>query len=124
MQTNRRRSVLFRSGRFGIRRRSTLICCRRTRISASSFALDLKSEATTPRISLNRSFIRSRTYAVCSLRPCRIEYSVHTGDKRSHVRPMKLAAQDICGSKAASQIKEHRVAKKAKKTVVRREYTK
>ena len=46
------------------------------------------------------------------------------GDKRSHVRPMKLAAQDICGSKAASQIKEHRVAKKAKKTVVRREYTK
>src|SRR5664279_6164484 len=68
-------------GRFDARRRSTLICCRRIRISASSFALDLKSEATTPRISLNRSFIRSRTYAVCSLRPCRIEYSVHTGDQ-------------------------------------------
>src|SRR5450830_635982 len=56
-----------------------MICCRRIRISASSFALDLQSEASTPRISLNRSFIRSRTYAVCSMRPCRIEYSVHTG---------------------------------------------
>jgi hypothetical protein len=52
------------------RRRSTLICCRRIRFSASSFALDLKSEARTPRISLNRSFIRSRTYPVCSLPPC------------------------------------------------------
>src|ERR1019366_6040378 len=49
--------------------RSTLICCRRIRISASSFALDLKSEASTPRISLNISFIRSQTSPVCSLRP-------------------------------------------------------
>jgi hypothetical protein len=30
----------------------------------------LKSKVRTPRISLNRSFIRSRTYPVCSLRPC------------------------------------------------------
>jgi hypothetical protein len=44
--------------------------CRRIRISASSFAPDLKSKVGTPRISLNRSFIRSRTYPVCSLRPC------------------------------------------------------
>ena len=44
--------------------------CRRIRISASSLALDLKSKVRTPRISLNRSFIRSRTYPVCSLRPC------------------------------------------------------
>jgi hypothetical protein len=36
--------------------------CRRIRISAS-FALDLKSKVRTPRISLNRSFIRSRTFA-------------------------------------------------------------
>ena len=70
IQTNRKRSVLSRCGRFGARRRSTLICCRRIRISASRFALDLKSEAMTPRISLNRSIIRSQTYAVCSLRPC------------------------------------------------------
>jgi hypothetical protein len=37
---------------------------------------------------------------------------------------MTLAAQAICGTKAASQIKEYWVPKKAKKTVVRREYTK
>ena len=66
----KKRSVLLRYGRFGARRRSTLICCRRIRISAASFALDLKSEVRTPRISLNRSFIRSQTYPVCSLRPC------------------------------------------------------
>jgi hypothetical protein len=35
-----------------------------------------------------------------------------------------LAAQVICGTKAASQIREYKVPKKAKKTVVRREYTK
>src|ERR1039457_6300608 len=56
-------SVIWLSGR-----RSTLICCRRTRISASSFALDLKSEARTPRISLSRSVIRPRAYPVCSMR--------------------------------------------------------
>jgi hypothetical protein len=55
---------------FLCRRRSTLICCRRTRISASSFALDLKSEARTPRISMGRSVMRPRAYPVCSPRPC------------------------------------------------------
>src|SRR6516162_2359984 len=44
-QTNRKRSVLFRCARFDARRRSTLICSRRTRISASSFALDLKERS-------------------------------------------------------------------------------
>src|SRR5947209_6456800 len=77
-QTNRKRSILLRYGRFDARRRSTLICCRRTRISASSFALDLKSEARAPRISLNRSVIRSRAYPVFPLRLCRIQFSVHT----------------------------------------------
>src|SRR5450830_1694152 len=77
-QTNRNRSVLFRCGLFGTRRRSTLICCRSTRISASSFALDFKSEARTPKISLSSSVIRARAYPVRSLRLRRIEYSVHT----------------------------------------------
>ena len=45
---------------------------RRTRISAASFALDLKSEARRSRISLNRSVIRSRAYPVYLLRLCRI----------------------------------------------------
>src|SRR5713226_3506465 len=63
-------------------RRSTLICCRRTSISASSSALDLKSEAKTPRISLSTSVIRPRAYPVHSLRLCRIEFSVHTGERR------------------------------------------
>src|SRR5450631_2016325 len=63
---------------FVARRRSTLICCRSTRISASSFALDLKSEARTPKINLSSSVIRARAYPVCSLRLCRIYFSVHT----------------------------------------------
>ena len=38
---------------------------------------------------------------------------------------MKLAAQDICGSKAASQSRNYCVAKKSKKkAVARREYSK
>src|ERR1700722_10528439 len=79
-QTNRKRSVLLRCGRFGVRRRSTLTCCRRTRFSASSVALALKLEARIPRISLNRSVIRMRAYAVRLLRLRRIEFSVHTAD--------------------------------------------
>jgi hypothetical protein len=75
---NRRRSIFVRAGRFGIRRRSTLICCRRTRFSASSSARDLNSEARMARISLSRSVIRPRAYPVCSLRRCRIQFSVHT----------------------------------------------
>src|SRR6202022_85581 len=78
-QTNRKRSVLLRCGRFGVRRRSTLTCCRRTRFSASSVALALKREARIPRISLNRLVIRTRAYAVRLLRLRRIEFSVHTG---------------------------------------------
>jgi hypothetical protein len=45
---------------FGVHRRSTLTCCRRTRFSASSVALALKREARIPRISLNSSVIRMR----------------------------------------------------------------
>jgi hypothetical protein len=56
-----------------------LTCCRRTRFSASSVALALKREARIPRISLNRSLIRMRAYAVRLLRLRRIEFSVHTG---------------------------------------------
>ena len=51
---------------------------RRIRTSASRYALDLKSEASNPRVSLSRSVIRQRGYAVRSLRLCRIEFSVHT----------------------------------------------
>jgi hypothetical protein len=46
------------------RQRSRLICCRRTRFSASNVALALKREARIARISLNRSAIRMRAYAV------------------------------------------------------------
>jgi hypothetical protein len=52
-----------RCGRFGVRRRSTLTCCRRTRFSASSVALALKREDRIPRISLNRPVIE------CELTP-------------------------------------------------------
>ena len=78
-QTNRKRSVLSRCGRFGVRRRSTLTCCSRTRFSASRVALALRREARIPRISLNRSVIRMRAYAARLLRLRRIEFSVHTG---------------------------------------------
>src|SRR5271168_2310346 len=63
-----------------------MTCCRRTRFSASSVALALKREARIPRISLNRSVIRVRAYAVRLLRLRRIEFSVHTG-----ARPHRLA---------------------------------
>jgi hypothetical protein len=58
---------------------STLTCWRRIRFSASSLALDLKSEARTWGNSLNKSIIRQQAYPVCSSRPSRIEFSVHTG---------------------------------------------
>lgn len=48
-------------------------------------------------------------------------------DARSLQRPLdaiELAELNFCVSNAASQIKEQSVAKKAKKTAVRREYTK
>src|SRR5258706_1943622 len=86
-QTKSSRSVLLRRGRFGACRRSTLTCWRRTRFSASSLALDLKSDPRTWRISLNKSIIRSQAYPVCSLRPSRIEFSVHTAQPQE--RPMR-----------------------------------
>jgi 1-acyl-sn-glycerol-3-phosphate acyltransferase len=49
---------------------ATIALHARVPLVPASFALDLKSEARTPRISLNRSFIRSRAYPVCSTRPC------------------------------------------------------
>src|SRR6266566_5826001 len=67
-QTNRKRSILLSCGRFDTCRRSTLSCWRRTRISASSFALDLKSEATMWRISWSNSIIRWQDYRVAALR--------------------------------------------------------
>src|SRR5258708_24362704 len=76
---NGKRSLLLRSGRFGIRRRRTLICRRRIRTSASRFALDLKSEASNPRISLGRSVIRPQGYAVRSLRPAESSFPTHPG---------------------------------------------
>src|SRR5580704_11706689 len=84
-QTNRKRTVLLRCGRFGVRRPSTLTCYRKTRFSASSVALALKREARIPRISLNRSVIRMRAYAVRSLCLRRIEFSVHTRTASSEV---------------------------------------
>jgi hypothetical protein len=93
-QTNRKRSVLLRSGRFGVRRRSTLTCCRRTRFSASSVALALKREARIPRSSLNRLVIRMPAYAVRLLRLRRIEFSVHAdGVELSHRQTRTSEAQ-------------------------------
>src|ERR1700682_3014437 len=82
IEPNKKRSVLLRCGRFGVRRRSTLTCCRRTRFSASSVALALKRKARIARISLNRSAIRMRAYAVRLLRLGRIEFAVHTTEAR------------------------------------------
>ena len=53
--------------------------------AASSVALALKREARIPRISLNRSVIRMRAYAVRLLRLRRIEFSVHTADAISTI---------------------------------------
>jgi hypothetical protein len=55
-----------------------------------------------------------------------LSFPVHTGQKAatgSGLKLMALAAQAICGTKAASQSRITKVPKKAKKTVVRREYT-
>jgi hypothetical protein len=93
--------MLLRCGRFGACRRSTLTCCRSVKFSASNFALDLKHEAKIPRISWNRSFIRRQAYPVCSLRPCRIEYSVHTGGEPPWRR--RGYAADPPGSRAHRQ---------------------
>src|SRR5512139_532896 len=71
--------MFVRGGRLGIRRRSTLTCCRRTRFSASSWALDLKIDARKASINLSKSIIGARSYALCSSRRRRIEFSVHTG---------------------------------------------
>src|ERR1035437_9483449 len=87
IKPNRKRSVLLRCGCFGARRRSTLICCRRIKISASSVARDLKSEARTPRISLNRSFIRSE------LKPKVVETFDNVADTYKRLR--RLQDQDI-----------------------------
>src|ERR1019366_524814 len=47
-----------------------------------------------PRISLNRSVIRMRAYAVRLLRLRRIEFSVHTGHKVTASASAKLSAGD------------------------------
>ena len=55
-------------------------CCRRIRISASSFALDLKSEGSTPRISLNRSRIRVEVSPCAYRKPHSAMISVLAGE--------------------------------------------
>src|ERR1700726_3386259 len=99
-QTNRKRSVLLRCGRFGVRRRSTLTCCRKTKFSGSSVALALKHEARIPRISLNRSVIRMRAYAVRLLRLRRIEFSVHTGHALPRGEVRQLSFHDLAAVSA------------------------
>jgi len=52
-QTNNRRSALLRAGLFGDMRLSTLICWRRTKISASRRALDWNSPMSAPQSNLS-----------------------------------------------------------------------
>src|SRR5437588_8519940 len=67
-QTNRKRSALLSCGRFDTCRRSTLSCWRRTSISATSFALGLKSDAMMCRVSWSNSIIRWQGYRISASR--------------------------------------------------------
>jgi hypothetical protein len=69
------------SCRFDTCRRSTLSGWRRTRISAASFALGLKSDVTMWRISRSNSIIRWQDYRVCALRLAESNFR-HTQPRR------------------------------------------
>src|SRR5262245_53775805 len=97
IEPNEQRSVLLSCGRFDTCRRSTLSCWRRTRISATSFALGLKSEAMMWRIS------RSNEHQVAglpslSLASSRIQFSVHTTDlRKANMNASTTSPANWCG---------------------------
>ena len=72
------RSVLLSCGRFDTCRQSTVSCWRRTRISATSFALGLKSEAMMWKISRSNSIIRWQNYRVSASRLAESIFGTHT----------------------------------------------
>jgi hypothetical protein len=60
------RTILSRNGtRLGLPRRSTMICCRNTRISASNAARGRTRSTTIPKISLQRSNIPQKIIRFC-----------------------------------------------------------
>ena len=71
-------------------RRSTMICCRSTRISASSAARDRNRSRTRPKISLMRPSIRPSVARFCAPRQPDLIYdsdSVHARGMRNAYRP-------------------------------------
>jgi hypothetical protein len=88
--TNTNRSTLLKTTRFGHLRRSTLTCCRRTRISASSRALERNKQAST-----DHSSVRTLTigYEHHPIRAARQSYRVFDKDNAgvpNHDRPAML----------------------------------
>jgi hypothetical protein len=78
------------------------------------------------RFKRSESFVHTRSSVGFTIITSGFEFPVHTGQKAatgSGLKLMALAAQAICGTKAASQSRITKCLKKAKKTVVRREYT-
>ena len=65
-----------------------------------------RREASNPRISLSSSVIKVRGYAVRSLRPCRIEFSVHTGMPRESSQ--KWRARDFVAHATDRNLRQQR----------------
>jgi hypothetical protein len=63
----------------GLARRSTLICCLSTRISASSATCDRNRSPTIPKISRHKSSIECQHRAILSQLPARLKFTTGTG---------------------------------------------
>src|SRR5437588_11119846 len=79
-QPNNRRSKLLNDGRFGDLRLSTLICWRRTRISASSRALERTSLISAYAINMRKLIIGYQHHPIRRMIASQIEFPVGTGD--------------------------------------------
>src|SRR5215831_2055637 len=78
IEPNKQKAIgMLRCGRFDTCRRSTLSCWRRTRISATSFVLGLKSEAMIWRISRRNSIIKWQGYRVSPSRLAESNFRTH-----------------------------------------------
>src|SRR5262249_3691362 len=91
IEPNKQKAIgMLRCGRFDTCRRSTLSCWRRTRISATSFVLALKSEAMIWRISRRNSIIKWQGYRVSPSRlaESNFRYTQVTHAAHDLARPM------------------------------------
>src|SRR5262245_22943777 len=93
IEPNEQRSVLLSCGRFDTCRRSTLSCWRRTRISATSFVLGLKSEAMIWRISRRNSIIKWQGYRVSASRLAESNFRYTQGIGKAVLRLTTSAAR-------------------------------